>query len=102
MISLSCSRCSSINGLTNFVGVFIARTFYRRIFAEVLITPIESSHAGESHPHVLTEPDMNVSTHPALIVQPPDDAGTSGQIALAGAALFKWLRLIQQIPPIAG
>jgi len=29
-----------------------------------------SSSAGESHPHALTEPDVSLSTHPALIVQP--------------------------------
>ena len=36
MISFNCSRCSEVNGLTNFVGVFIARAFYRRIYAWVL------------------------------------------------------------------
>src|SRR5262245_35790248 len=36
MISFNCSRCSDVNGLTNFVGVFIARLFYRRIYAQVL------------------------------------------------------------------
>ena len=30
----------------------------------------ESSNAGESHPHVLTEPDVNLSIHPALIDRP--------------------------------
>ena len=30
----------------------------------------ESSSAGEFHPHALTEPDVNLSIHPALIVQP--------------------------------
>ncbi len=35
----------------------------------------KSSHAGESHPHVLTEPDVNLSIHPALIVQPPTSNG---------------------------
>jgi hypothetical protein len=30
----------------------------------------ESSSAGEFHPHALTEPDVNLSAHPALIVQP--------------------------------
>jgi len=29
-----------------------------------------SSSAGEFHPHALTEPDVNLSIHPALIVQP--------------------------------
>ena len=31
---------------------------------------VESSSAGESHPHALPEPDVNLSIHPALIVQP--------------------------------
>jgi hypothetical protein len=30
MISISCWRCSEVNFLTNFVGVFIARTVYRK------------------------------------------------------------------------
>ena len=30
----------------------------------------ESSSAGESHPHALTDPDMNLAAHPAPIVQP--------------------------------
>ena len=30
----------------------------------------KSSSAGEFHPHALTEPDVNLSAHPALIVQP--------------------------------
>ena len=29
-----------------------------------------SSNAGEFHPHVLTEPDVNLSIHPALIDPP--------------------------------
>ena len=40
----------------------------------------ESSSAGESHPHALTEPDVNLSTHPALIAQPSArDPSASGQ-----------------------
>jgi len=31
---------------------------------------IESSSAGEFHPHALTEPDVTVSHHPALIIRP--------------------------------
>jgi hypothetical protein len=31
---------------------------------------IQSSSVGESHPHALPEPDMNLSTHPAPIDQP--------------------------------
>jgi len=30
----------------------------------------ESSSAGEFHPQALTDPDVNLSIHPALIVQP--------------------------------
>jgi hypothetical protein len=37
----------------------------------------ESSRAGEFHPGTLTDPDVNVSAHPALIVQPPH-AGCAG------------------------
>jgi hypothetical protein len=29
-----------------------------------------SSRAGESHPHALTEPDVNLAAHPALLVPP--------------------------------
>jgi len=32
----------------------------------------QSSSPGESHPQALTEPDGNLSAHPALIVQPQD------------------------------
>ena len=31
----------------------------------------ESSSAGESHPHALTDPDVNLSAHPAPLIQPP-------------------------------
>src|SRR5262249_29659381 len=31
---------------------------------------MKSSSAGESHPHALTDPDVNLSAHPAPIVQP--------------------------------
>jgi hypothetical protein len=33
----------------------------------------KSSSPGESHPQALTEPDVNLSAHPALIVQPQDE-----------------------------
>ena len=29
------------------------------------------SSAGESHPHALSEPDVNLSAHPAPIMEPP-------------------------------
>ncbi len=41
----------------------------------------QSSRAGESHPHALTDPDVNLSIHPALIAQPAMREGTSGQKA---------------------
>ena len=34
----------------------------------------ESSSPGESHPQALTEPDVNLSAHPALIVQSQDES----------------------------
>jgi hypothetical protein len=37
-------------------------------------TPLlESSSPGELHPQALTEPDVNLSAHPALIVQSQDE-----------------------------
>jgi hypothetical protein len=33
----------------------------------------KSSSAGELHPHALTEPDVNLAAHPALIVQSQDE-----------------------------
>ena len=33
----------------------------------------ESSSPGEFHPEALTEPDVNLSAHPALIVQSQND-----------------------------
>ena len=42
---------------------------YEKVSGVVLITA-QSSNAGESHPHVLTEPDVNLSIHPALIDRP--------------------------------
>jgi hypothetical protein len=44
-----------------------ARFFYWGFF----IPFSESSSPGESHPQALPEPDVNLSIHPALIVQPP-------------------------------
>ena len=31
----------------------------------------QSGGAGEFHPHAPTDPDVTVSRHPALIIQPP-------------------------------
>ena len=36
----------------------------------VLEADDKSSRPGESHPQALTEPDVSVAAHPALIVQP--------------------------------
>ena len=47
----------------------------------------ESSSAGESHPHALTEPDVNLSAHPAPIVQPLTEETANGQTTLAVSAL---------------
>jgi len=43
----------------------------------------ESSGAREFHPRALREPDMNLSTHPAPIVQPQTVRAASGQRATA-------------------
>jgi len=32
---------------------------------------VESSSLGEFHPQALTDPDVNVSAHPALIIPSP-------------------------------
>ena len=39
----------------------------------------KSSSAGELRPHALTEPDVNLSAHPALIVQPANEGTASEQ-----------------------
>src|ERR1039458_8602282 len=51
--------------------------FLRILF--VLETEQKSSRPGEFHPQALTDPDMNVSAHPALIVQPPLDAAIASE-----------------------
>jgi hypothetical protein len=43
---------------------------------------VESSRAGESHPHPLTEPDVNLSAHPAPIVQPKNKQSASVQTTM--------------------
>src|ERR1039457_4723225 len=45
----------------------------------VLKSADESSRPGEFRPQALTDPDMNVSAHPALIVQPPLDAAIASE-----------------------
>ena len=40
------------------------------------------------HPHALREPEMNLSTHPAPIVEPQIVRGTSGQRATAGVLIL--------------
>src|SRR5215510_2740418 len=54
---------------------FRKKLFHKRLdflFEEVFGTACddESSSAGESHPHALTDPDVNLAAHPAPIVQP--------------------------------
>ena len=44
------------------------------IYNQMKSQVIESSGsggAGEFHPHAPTDPDVSVSRHPALIIQPP-------------------------------
>src|SRR4051794_6784209 len=43
----------------------------------------QSSSAGEFHPYALTELDVNLSIHPALIVQPLTERTANGQTILA-------------------
>jgi hypothetical protein len=38
--------------------------------SETILKVNESSSPGEFHPQALPEPDVNLSIHPALIVQP--------------------------------
>src|SRR5215472_12901583 len=45
-----------------------------------------SSRPGESHPQALTDPDMNVSAHPALIVQSAHDATMANEQTAVGLA----------------
>jgi hypothetical protein len=47
---------------------FDAFTYYSSPLTFVCIN--ESSSPGEFHPQALPEPDVNLSIHPALIVQP--------------------------------
>ena len=49
----------------------------------------QSSSPGESHPQALTDPDVNLSVHPAPIVQPEDasPASANGQITEADEEL---------------
>ena len=42
---------------------------FKKSAYDLLWVVIKSSSAGEFHPHALTEPDVTVSRHPALIVQ---------------------------------
>src|SRR5215510_2900543 len=43
----------------------------------------QSSSAGEFNPYALTELDVNLSIHPALIVQPLTERTANGQTTLA-------------------
>ena len=50
------------------------------ISVAIVLVP-QLSGAREFHPRALREPDMNLSTHPAPIVQPQTARGASGQRA---------------------
>ena len=57
------------------------RTSSPAIGAKIDSQSARSSSAGESHPHALTEPDVSLSAHPALIVQPLVEAWSNVQRA---------------------
>ena len=48
------------------------------------------SSPGESHPQALSEPDVNLSAHPAPIIQPTAESpSASAQIAVARVAIAR-------------
>ena len=64
--------------------------WFMRTFLDFRFSPrgelsqeLESSSAGEFHPHALTEPHVNLSIHRALIVQLTPKQSTSAQTGLA-------------------
>jgi hypothetical protein len=40
-----------------------------KVHSKIALRVNESSSPGEFHPQALTDPDVNVSAHPALIIQ---------------------------------
>ena len=54
---------------------------------DVVETAETPSRAGESHPHSLKEPDMNLSAHPARIIQPQAERESNVRTGLAEDAL---------------
>lgn len=50
-------------------GGVVCHPFIMR-FPKIFLAMGESSSAGESHLHALTDPDVNLSVHPAPIDQP--------------------------------
>src|SRR5215831_13223600 len=53
-------------------------------FVAMLEARDESSRPGEFHPQALTDPDLNVSAHPALIVQSAHDATMANEQTAVG------------------
>ncbi len=47
---------------------------YDRIIKNDDTAYAEVSSPGESHPQALSEPDVNLSAHPAPIIQPQDES----------------------------
>lgn len=60
----------------------------------------KSSSPGEFHPQALTEPDGNLSAHPALIVQPRDEF--RGTIKRTSGAHVGPLGLTSELPAVDG
>ena len=59
----------------------------------------QSSGAGESHPRALTEPYVNLSIHPALIVQPLTVRGASVQTDGGAPSLQNGFALYTRLIP---
>ena len=53
----------------NSINVVLKRCTHKSLLTAHLGNE-ESSSPGESHPQALTDPDVNLSIHPALIAQP--------------------------------
>ena len=61
-------------------GENLSSTKFGAMFKLLLLTGArrnQSSRPGEFHPQALTDPDVNVSAHPALTVQPPSCAASA-------------------------
>ena len=59
---------------------------------DLLCYALAVSSPGESHPQALTEPDVNLSIHPAPIIQPLEQSPSSSeQTSLVVAGQFDLL-----------